>query len=81
MEQIITHLKSQRKDLKQLEQLSDSARISAMVDVALISLYNRLTNRMDMDPQEIRRSGAVLATGEFGRRQLGPYSPITLLFL
>jgi [protein-PII] uridylyltransferase len=52
-----------------------------MVDMALISLYNRLTNRMDMGPKEIRRHGAVLATGEFGRRQLGPFSPITLLFL
>ena len=52
-----------------------------MVDVAIISLYNRVTNRLDMDPQEIRRYGAVLATAEFGRRHLGPYSPITLLFL
>jgi [protein-PII] uridylyltransferase len=81
MEQIVAHLSNQRKKLKELDQLTDPGRISAMVDVALISLYNRLTNRMDMDPQEIRRYGAILATDEFGRRQLGPYSPITLLFL
>jgi [protein-PII] uridylyltransferase len=81
MEKIVAHLRSQREKLRELDQLEDPGRISAMVDVALISLYNRLTNRMDVDPQEIRRSGAVLATGEFGRRQLGPYSPTTLLFL
>jgi len=81
MEQVIAHLSSQRKRLRELDQMADPGRISAMVDVALISLYNRLTNRMDMDPKEIRRYGAVLATGEFGQRKLGPFSPITLLFL
>jgi [protein-PII] uridylyltransferase len=80
MEQIVSHLTSQRKTLKQADQLEDPGRISAMIDVALISLYNRLS-RIDVDLKEIRRSGAILATGEFGRRQLGPFSPITLLFL
>ena len=81
MDQIITHLSSQRKKLTELDQLEDAGRITAMVDVALISLYNRLTNRMGMDPKEVRRYGAVQATGEFGRRQLGPFSQINLLFL
>ena len=81
MEQIVTHLSNQRKKLKEVEQLEDPGRISAMVDVALISLYNRLTNRSDLHALEIRRYGAVLAIGEYGRRQLGPFSPITLLFL
>ena len=80
MEQIVSHLSSQRKNLKQADQLEDPGRISAMIDVALISLYNRLS-RIDVDLKEIRRSGAILATGEFGRRQLGPFSPVTLLFL
>ncbi|MGD8255849.1 MAG: HD domain-containing protein, partial [Syntrophobacterales bacterium] len=80
MEQIVSHLTSQRKNLKKADQLEDPGRISAMIDVALISLYNRLS-RIDVDLKEIRRSGAILATGEFGRRQLGPFSPITLLFL
>jgi [protein-PII] uridylyltransferase len=81
MEQIVAHLNSQREKVKRPDQLEDPGRISAMVDVALISLYNRVTNRMGMDPGKIRRHGAVLATGEFGRRHLGPFSPITLLFL
>ncbi len=81
MEQIVTHLSNQRKKLKEVEQLEDPGRISAMVDVALISLYNRLTNRSDLQALEIRRYGAVLAIGEYGRRQLGPFSPINLLFL
>ena len=81
MEQIVAHLSNQRKKLKEVEQLEDPGRISAMVDVALISLYNRLTNRSDLHTLEIRRYGAVLAIGEYGRRQLGPFSPITLLFL
>jgi len=81
MEQIVAHLSNQRKKLKEVEQLEDPGRISAMVDVALISLYNRLTNRSDLQGLEIRRYGAVLAIGEYGRRQLGPFSPITLLVL
>jgi len=81
MDQIVSHLSTQRKRLKEPEQLEDPGRISAMVDVALISLYNRLSNRIDVDSKTIRSSGAVLATGEFGRRHLGPFSPITLLFL
>jgi [protein-PII] uridylyltransferase len=81
MEQIVAHLSNQRKKLKEIEQLEDPGRISAMVDVAVISLYNRLTNRSDLHSLEIRRYGAVLAIGEYGRRQLGPFSPITLLFL
>ena len=81
MEQIVAHLSNQRKKLKEVEQLGDPGRISAMIDVAVISLYNRLTNRSDLHSLEIRRYGAVLAIGEYGRRQLGPFSPITLLFL
>ena len=81
MEQIVAHLSNQRKKLKEVEQLGDPGRISAMVDVAVISLYNRLTNRSDLHSLGIRRYGAVLAIGEYGRRQLGPFSPITLLFL
>ena len=81
MEQIVSHLSNQRKKLKEIDQLEDPGRISAMVDVAIISLYNRLTNRSDLHFLEIRRHGAVLAIGEYGRRQLGPFSPITLLFL
>jgi [protein-PII] uridylyltransferase len=80
MDQIVAHLTAQRKSLKEPVQLGDPGRISAMIDVALITLYNRLS-RIDVDLKEIRRSGAILATGEFGRRQLGPFSPITLLFL
>jgi len=52
MEQIVTHLSNQRKKLKEVEQLEDPGRISAMVDVALISLYNRLTNRSDLAAME-----------------------------
>jgi [protein-PII] uridylyltransferase len=81
MEQIVSHLSNQRRKLKEIEQLEDPGRISAMVDVAIISLYNRLTNRSDLHSLEIRRHGTVLAIGEYGRRQLGPFSPITLLFL
>jgi len=81
MEQIVSHLSNQRKKLKELEQLEDPGRISAMVDVAVISLYNRLTNRVDLQSLQIRRYGAVLAVEEFGRRHLGPFSLIKLLFL
>jgi [protein-PII] uridylyltransferase len=81
MEQIIAQLSQQRMRLRELERPEDPGRISAMVDVALISLYNRLTNRINIDPQEIRRQASVLASEESGRRQLGPFSPVSLLFL
>ena len=81
MEEIIAQLSQQRERLKDPDRLEDAGRITALVDVALISLYNRLTNRIDLEPQLIRRHGAILATGDFGRRQLGPLSPVSLLFL
>jgi [protein-PII] uridylyltransferase len=81
MEHIVSHLRNQRKKLKEPEQLEDPGRISAVVDVAVISLYNRLTNKVDLQPLQIRRHGAVLAVEEFGRRQLGPFSLIKLVFL
>jgi [protein-PII] uridylyltransferase len=81
MEEIIGQLNQQRERLKDPDRLEDTGRITALVDVALISLYNRLTNRLNLDPQHIRRHGSILATGDFGRRQLGPLSPVSLLFL
>ena len=81
MEDIIGQLNQQRERLKDPDRLEDAGRITALVDVALISLYNRLTNRLNLDPQHIRRHGSILATGDFGRRQLGPLSPVSLLFL
>ncbi|MBW1980446.1 MAG: hypothetical protein JRJ12_04445, partial [Deltaproteobacteria bacterium] len=81
MEQVIRQLGQQRKRLTEPSQLADSGRITAVVEVAVLSLYNRLTNPVNLDPREVRRHGAVVAFGEFGRRHLGPLSPLSLLFL
>ncbi|MFP3870926.1 MAG: hypothetical protein ACLFVT_08640, partial [Syntrophobacteria bacterium] len=81
MDQIVVHLTQQREKLREPVQSEDSGRISAVADMALISLYNRLINRMDIDPQQLRRQAAIVGTAEYGRRQLGPFSPLSVLIV
>lgn len=72
-------LKKQREQL-----LTDSgedvlSRHTSLLEIAVISLYNRLANRLDAD--RFRSSGAVLAIGGFGRGLIGLTRPIPILFL
>jgi len=72
---------------RQREQiLSDSSeemlsRHTSLLEIAIISLYNRMVNRLNLDAEQFRSSGAVLAVGAFGRGLLGPHQAIPLLFL
>ncbi len=74
-------LKRQREQI-----LTDSSeellgRHTSLLEIAIISLYNRLVNSVDMDPEQFRSGGAVLALGAFGRGLIGPAQPVPILFL
>ena len=74
---------SLQKKKKQLEEsLAPSPEHNAsLVEVALMSLYNMLANRFASDADNLRRSGALVAIGHFGRRLLGIHSPVEVLLL
>ena len=78
---IAESLKKQREQI-----LADSSeemlsRHTSFLEIAVISLYNRVANRMSLDAEQFRSSGAVLAAGGFGRGLLGPSQPVPFLFL
>lgn len=81
MQNIAESLKKQREQV-----LLDSSeellgRHTSLLEIALISLYNRLANRIGSDAEEFRASGAVLALGAFGRGLIGPDQPVPILLL
>ncbi len=81
MQNISESLKKQREQI-----LSDSSeemlsRHTSFLEIAVISLYNRVSNRMNLDAEQFRSTGAVLAAGGFGRGLLGPNQPVPILFL
>ncbi len=81
MQSLSESLKKQREQI-----VSDSSeemltRHTSFLEIAVISLYNRVANRMGLDAEEFRASGAVLAAGGFGRGLLGPNQPVPILFL
>lgn len=81
MQNIAESLKKQR-DLIARESSEDLfSRHNSLLEVAIISLYNRLVNRLSADTEEFRSSGAVVALGPFGRALVGPKQSIPILFL
>ena len=57
------------------------SRHTSLLEIAIISLYNRMINRLNLDAERFRLSGAVLAVGAFGRGLLGPNQAVPVLFL
>ena len=81
MQTISDSLKRQREQI-----LSDGSeevlsRHTSLLEIAVISLYNRLVNSLNLDPEQFRASGAILALGDFARGVLGPERPVPILFL
>ncbi len=74
---------SLQKKKKQLEEsIAPSPEQNAsLVEVALMSLYNMLANRFVSKADNLRKSGAIVAIGHFGRRLLGIHSPVEVLLL
>jgi [protein-PII] uridylyltransferase len=81
MQSIIESLKKQRQQL--IEDLGEDvfSRHTSLLEIAIISLYNRLVNRLSQDSEEFRANGAVIALGAFGRGWIGPDDPVHILFL
>lgn len=81
MQNIAESLRKQREQI-----LGDGgedllSRHTSLLEVAIISLYNRLVNRLNLDTEQFRSSGAILALGAFGRGLVGPSQPIPVLLL
>jgi [protein-PII] uridylyltransferase len=81
MQNILESLKRQREQI-----LADSSeellgRHTSLLEIAIISLYNRLVNRLNLDSEQFRSSGAVLGLGDFGRGLIGPNQPVPIIYL
>lgn len=80
-EHIADSLKTQRqKYLKNFGEESITGH-TTLVEISLISLYNRLANVLGLDAEALRAKGALVATGDLGKSFIGPYQPISLIFL
>lgn len=78
---ITESLKRQRDQIISDSSEEQLARHASLLDVALISLYNRLVNRIDLDTEKLRSSGVLLGTGSFAKGLIGPNQPVHLLFV
>lgn len=81
MESIVESLKRQREQVLHSSDEEVLRRHMSLLEIAVISLHNRLVNRMASESERFRSSGAILAMGNLGRGVLGPQDPVTLLWL
>lgn len=72
-------LRKQREQLLDVQGDDHLSRHTSLLEIAIISLYNRLANRLDAD--QFRSSGAVVAIGNFGLGLIGVHQPVPILFL
>ncbi|MCE5335116.1 MAG: HD domain-containing protein [Desulfobacteraceae bacterium] len=81
MQSITESLRKQRELI--LEESSEQAldRHTSLLEVAIISLYNRLANRLSSSSEDFRAAGAIAAIGNFGRGLSSPAQTVPLLFL
>lgn len=66
-----------------LEECSEQSldRHTSLLEIAIISLYNRLANRLMSDSEAFRAGGAIMAVGSFGRGVSSPTLPVPILCL
>ncbi len=81
MQSISESLKKQREQILTDGSENMLVRHTSLLEIAVISLYNRLVNRLSLDTEQFRASGAIIALGELGRGLIGPNQPVRLLFL
>ena len=83
MQSMLESLKRQREQILPDPSEEMLARHTSLLEIAIISLYNRLANRLDAEAEsfQIRSGGAVFALGSLGRGLVGPYETVRLLFL
>jgi [protein-PII] uridylyltransferase len=81
MQNISESLKRQREQILTDHSEEMLSRHTSLIEIAIISLHNRMANRLNVDAEQIRSSGAVFAIGAFGRGLLGPNQAIPILLL
>ncbi len=81
MQSIVESLKRQREQILLDTSDDQPTRHASLLDVAVISLYNRMVNRINLDTETLRSSGVLLGLGTYGRGLIGPYQSVPLLFV
>lgn len=81
MQTILESLIKQREQVLRDNSEEMLNRHTNLLEIAIISLYNRLVNRIGIDTEQFRANGAVIALGAFGRGLIGPNEPVQILFL
>ncbi|MFZ2447605.1 MAG: HD domain-containing protein [Syntrophobacteraceae bacterium] len=81
IQNISESLRKQRELI--LDECSEQAldRHTSLLEIAIISIYNRLANRLTGNSEAFRAAGAILALGTFGRGVSGPVQPVPILCL
>ncbi len=81
MTSISESLRKQREQI--LSDMDEDAlgRHTSLLEVAVISLYNRLVNQVDIDSEEFRSSTAVLTKSTLGKGLMDPTEPVSLMLL
>lgn len=81
MQNISESLRKQRDQIMAESGEDLLSRHTSLLEVAVISLYNRLVNKLNLDAEQFRSSAAISALGAFGRGLIGPGQPIPILLL
>ncbi|MGQ9749640.1 HD domain-containing protein [Desulfosoma sp.] len=81
MESMVESLKRQREQVVHGADEEALRQHMSLLEIAVISLHNRLVNLMASDSERFRSSGAILAMGRLGRGLLGLEDPVSLLWL
>ena len=81
MQNIIESLRKQRHQLLHETGEDVFSRHTSLLEIAIISLYNRLVNRLGQESEQFRAGGSVAALGTFARGLVSPNEAVPLLFL
>ncbi|MGV8074060.1 MAG: HD domain-containing protein [Syntrophobacteraceae bacterium] len=81
MQNISDLLRKQREQLMEDTGEDLLGRHTSLLDIALISIYNRMANSLDHITKSIRSSGALFAIGLYGRRLIGPKQALPIILL
>lgn len=81
MQGIAESLRKQRELILEESSGQSLDRHTSLLEIAIISLYNRLANRLMSSSETFRAAGAILAVGSFGRGLLGPSEAVPILCL
>ncbi|MEJ5301029.1 MAG: HD domain-containing protein [Thermodesulforhabdaceae bacterium] len=78
---IVESLKKQRERLVQDYSEEGFIAHTNLLEISIISLYNRLANMLEASSDNFRSDSAVIALGDFGRGFVGPQQEVHLAFV